>query len=111
MGAILRALGDMGYGYAYRVLEAQWFGVPQRRRRVFIVGCLGNYRRAAEVLFERDSLPWDSPPSREAGARVAAGHFMGRWLDCLGKTQDGYPRHPLYVPAVAPLELFYSPEM
>lgn len=72
MGTVLGRLGQLGYGWAYRVLDAQWFGVAQRRRRVFIVGCLGDWRRAAEVLFERESLPWDSPPSREAGARVAA---------------------------------------
>jgi DNA (cytosine-5)-methyltransferase 1 len=71
MGIVLGTLGDLGYGYAYRVLDAQWFGIAQRRRRVFIVGCLGDVRSAAEVLFERESLPWDSPPSREAGARAA----------------------------------------
>lgn len=66
MGIVLAALGKLGYGWAFRVLDAQWFGTPQRRRRVFIVGCLGDSRRAAEILFERDCLPWDSPPSREA---------------------------------------------
>lgn len=71
MGTILRSLGNMGYGWAYRVCDAQWWGVPQRRRRVFIVGCLGDGRRAAEVLFERNSLPWDSPPSRQAKSSVA----------------------------------------
>lgn len=72
MGIVLGALAKLGYGFAYRISDAQWFGVAQRRRRVFIVGCLGDWRRAAEILFERESLPWDSPPSREAGARVAA---------------------------------------
>jgi DNA (cytosine-5)-methyltransferase 1 len=38
------------------VLDAQHFGVPQRRRRVFVVGHLGDWRRAASVLFERESL-------------------------------------------------------
>lgn len=71
MGAVLGTLGKLGYGWAYRLLDAQWFGVAQRRRRVFIIGCLGDGRRAAEVLFESDCLPWDSPPSREAGKRVA----------------------------------------
>lgn len=70
MGTVLGTLADLGYGLAYRVLDAQWFGVAQRRRRVFIIGCLGDYRRAAEILFERESLPWDSAPSREAGART-----------------------------------------
>lgn len=71
MGAVVGTLADLGYGWAYRVLDAQYFGLAQRRRRVFIVGCLGDFRRASEVLFERESLPWDSPPSRETGARVA----------------------------------------
>lgn len=75
--AVLRDMAELGYGFAYRVLDAQWFGVPQRRRRVFIVGCLGDWRRAAEILFERDSLPWDSPPSREARPRVAASITAG----------------------------------
>lgn len=38
---VLRTLGDLGYGLAWRVLDARFFGVPQRRRRVFIVGCAG----------------------------------------------------------------------
>ena len=67
---ILRGLVECGYGVAWRVLDAQFFGVPQRRRRVFIVGSLGD-GRAAQVLFERESLPGDTPPRRETGARVA----------------------------------------
>lgn len=71
MGAVLGTLGDLGYGWAYRVLDAQYFGVAQRRRRVFIVGCLGDPARAVQVLFEPESLPGDTPPRREAGARLA----------------------------------------
>ena len=71
MGAVLGTLGELGYGWAYRVLDAQYFGVAQRRRRVFIVGCLGDSARAAQVLFEPESLPGDTPPRREAGARLA----------------------------------------
>jgi DNA (cytosine-5)-methyltransferase 1 len=70
-GTILGALAKLGYGFAYRVLDAQFFGVPQRRRRVFVVGCLGDWRAAAAVLFEREGLRRDPPPSREAGERVA----------------------------------------
>ena len=65
--SLLRGLGELGYGFAYRILDAQYFGVPQRRRRVFVVGCLGDWRRAAAVLFERHSLQGHPAPSREAG--------------------------------------------
>jgi len=62
----------LGYGFAYRVLDAQWFGVAQRRRRVFVVGCLGDWQRPAQVLFERESVRRDTAPSREKGQEVAA---------------------------------------
>lgn len=55
------------YGVAWRVLDAQYFGVPQHRRRVFVVGYLGDWRRAAAVLFEPESLRRNPPPSRKAG--------------------------------------------
>jgi DNA (cytosine-5)-methyltransferase 1 len=55
-GAFLGALAELGYGFAYRVLDAQNFGVAQRRRRVFVVGCLGGWESAAKVLFESESL-------------------------------------------------------
>ena len=64
-GSFLTALGELGYGFAYRVLDAQNFGVAQRRRRVFVVGCLGDWRSAAEVLFEPESLCRDSKKGRE----------------------------------------------
>ena len=70
-GAFLGMLGQLGYGFAYRVLDAQYFGVPQRRRRVFVVGCLGDWRRAAAVLFERASLSGHPPPRREAWKNAA----------------------------------------
>jgi DNA (cytosine-5)-methyltransferase 1 len=55
-GSFLGALVELGYGFAYRVLDAQHFGVPQRRRRVFVVGCLGDWVSPAKVLFESESL-------------------------------------------------------
>jgi len=77
-GAILGGLVELGYGFAYRVLDAQYirvdgFGraVPQRRRRVFVVGCAGDWRRAAAVLFERESLRGNPPPRREPGQGAA----------------------------------------
>lgn len=70
-GAFLGALGELGYGYAYRTLDSQHFGVPQRRRRVFVVGYLGDWRRAAAVLFERKSLHGDITKSRKTRQKVA----------------------------------------
>ena len=72
-GSFLGLLGELGYGFAYRVLDAQHFGVPQRRRRVFVVGCLGDWRAAAAVLFERHSLSGHPAPSREARQDAPAG--------------------------------------
>ena len=63
---------ELGYGCAWRILDAQYFGVPQRRRRVFVVAHLGDWRPAAAVLFERESLRWDFKPRKEAGENVAA---------------------------------------
>lgn len=71
-GSFLGALAELGYGFAYRVLDAQYFGVAQRRRRVFVVGCLGDGAAAAKVLFESESVRRDSPPSREKGKGTAA---------------------------------------
>lgn len=65
-GAFLGALGQLGYGFAYRVLDAQFFGVAQRRRRVFVVGCLGGWQRAAAVLFDGASLRGNPAPRRDA---------------------------------------------
>jgi DNA (cytosine-5)-methyltransferase 1 len=69
-GSFLGALGQLGYGFAYRVLDAQHFGVPQRRRRVFVVAhSSGDSRRAAEVLFEPESLRGDSTKSNRTGQK------------------------------------------
>jgi DNA (cytosine-5)-methyltransferase 1 len=72
-GCFLGALGELGYvDWAYRVLDAQWFGVAQRRRRVFVVAHLGEGSLAAKVLFESESVRRDTPPSRETRQGVAA---------------------------------------
>lgn len=100
-GAFLGGLAELGYGFAYRVLDAQYVrvesharAVPQRRRRVFVVGYLGDWRRAASVLLERQSLCRYPPPRREAGEGAAAdagdcaaeGRFLGV---ALGGNQGG----------------------
>ena len=79
-GTFLGALGEWGYGWAYRVVDAQWCrsnghprAVPQRRRRVFVVGCFGDSRSAAAVLFERESVRRDPAKSRAPGQSTTAG--------------------------------------
>jgi DNA (cytosine-5)-methyltransferase 1 len=64
-GSFLTALGELGYGWAYRVLDAQYFGVAQRRKRVFVVGCFGNWESASKVLFESESLSRNTKQSRK----------------------------------------------
>jgi DNA (cytosine-5)-methyltransferase 1 len=68
MGVVIGALAERGYSIAWRVLDAQYFGVPQRRRRVFIVGCLGDdWRTPAEILDLAEGSAGDTPPSRAKG--------------------------------------------
>ena len=72
-GTFLGMLAELGYGFAYRVLDAQYFGVAQRRRRVFVVANARSWQRAAAVLFERHSLQGHPAPSRKAGQGIANG--------------------------------------
>lgn len=63
-------VGD-GWSVAYRTFDAQYWGVPQRRRRVYLVASFGN-ERAGEILFKRAGLRGHNAPRREAGERTAA---------------------------------------
>jgi DNA (cytosine-5)-methyltransferase 1 len=90
-GSLLGGLAELGYGFAYRVLDAQYFGLAQRRQRVFVVGHSRDWRRAAAVLFERESLSGHPAPRREAGqvaptvpSRSTAGGGLGTDFDCDG---------------------------
>jgi DNA (cytosine-5)-methyltransferase 1 len=62
---------------AWRVLDAQYFGVPQRRRRVFIVGCLGDETGAGKILFERNGLRRDTEKSNEKRENSSFGTPIG----------------------------------
>lgn len=95
-GTFLGALAECGYGFAYRILDAQYFGVPQRRRRVFVIGYLGDWRPAAAILFERESLQRDITPCRETRQEVA-GTFKSRassggWGADVDLASSGYMR-------------------
>tara|TARA_R110000803_G_scaffold107958_5_gene176163 strand:- start:1034 stop:3052 length:2019 start_codon:yes stop_codon:yes gene_type:complete len=87
-GAFLGLVGELGYGFAYRVLDAQHFGVPQRRRRVFVVGCAdGDWRSSASVLFERESLRRNPQKSRKT--RQNNPDYSQRGFDAEGWTFGG----------------------
>jgi DNA (cytosine-5)-methyltransferase 1 len=102
-GSLLGGLGELGYGFAYRVLDAQFCrahgfagAVPQRRRRVFVVGYLGDWRRAAAVLFERESLCGHTAPGRQTGkgssVDVAPSLISsGRGTERIGETRGQDP--------------------
>ena len=62
---LLTALAELRYGFAYRILDSQYFGVAQRRRRLFLVAYLGDWRPCASVLFEQDCLSGDTKKIRE----------------------------------------------
>ncbi len=80
-GAILRKMAECGYGLAYRILDARYFGVPQRRRRVFVVGYLGDWRPATAVLLDSESLQGNTSTRRKAGEEIATtlGNGAGWW--------------------------------
>jgi DNA (cytosine-5)-methyltransferase 1 len=88
MAALLGALVELGYGVGYRVLDARYFGVPQRRRRVFILGdSLGGRagaERAAEVLSVGSRCRRHPPAGIEAGSGTAAGAYVGTLDTSLG---------------------------
>lgn len=92
-GTLLREMDELGYGMAWRVLDAQFFGVAQRRRRVFLVGCArGGGGAAASVLFEPESVPGNTQTSkqkREALAANARGGTEGAGGGCSVR-----PEHP-----------------
>ncbi|MGV2976467.1 DNA cytosine methyltransferase [Roseibium alexandrii] len=98
-GTFLTGLSELGYHAAWRVLDAQcvrvdgfWRAVPQRRRRLFVIGYLGDWRRAAAVLFERESLQGHPAPRRQTGqgtaptlsARTSGGGGLGTDFDLDG---------------------------
>ena len=91
-GLFLRTVDELGYSLAWTVLDAQYFGVAQRRERVFAVGHIGDWRGPAAVLFEPEGLCGHYPPGREAGKRVAptiasrptGGGGLGTDFDCAG---------------------------
>jgi DNA (cytosine-5)-methyltransferase 1 len=70
-GSFLGALAKLGYGFSYRVLDSQYFGVAQRRRRVFVVGHFGDWKPTAKVLFESDCLRRDIEKGKRKKQNIA----------------------------------------
>lgn len=71
-GTLVGAMVECGYGVVWRVLDAQYFGVPQRRRRVFVVGHTADWRPAAEILFDPQGLRGHFAPGRGTRENSAA---------------------------------------
>lgn len=90
-GALLGAMADAGYGrIAWRVLDSRWFGVAQRRRRVFIVAHAGDGADPGQVIFEPEGRAGDSPSGDTAGSDLAgtlgAGASGSGWRDDLDRS-------------------------
>lgn len=116
-GTFVRALAECGYHLAWRVLDAQFFGVPQRRRRLFVVGHSGDWRYPASALFEPESLRGHPAPGGKAetatasGAQGGAGTRRGttRVTQSLthsfgcGGADDNRAQGGFYIPVVPPL--------
>lgn len=108
-GRLLREVGDLGYGWAYRVLDAQWFGVPQRRRRVFILALdLDRHPdpdSAAEVLaigtscrrdHQAERASWSSAAGRVGQGASVAGTYTAGAHPGSYNGQDAYTNHLVY---------------
>lgn len=96
-GTFVRALDDVGYHLAWRVLDAQFFGVPQRRRRIFLVGHSGDWRHPAAVFFEPGCLRRYSPTGGKKRQDVTQA-----LTGCLGAggADDNRAQAGFYVPEI-----------
>lgn len=96
-GTFIRALDGVGYHLAWRVLDAQFFGVPQRRRRIFLVGHSGDWRHPAAVFFEPGCLRRDSPTGGKKRQDVTQA-----LTGCLGAggADDNRAQAGFYVPEI-----------
>ena len=107
-GAFLGAVAELGYGFAYRVLDAQNFGVAQRRRRVFVVGCLGDWESASKVLFESESLSGNIEKSKRTKQETSK--YAGRGIATICPTIGCELAKQVNNQMVKNAEAFYIPE-
>ena len=100
-------LGD-GYSVAWRTVDAQYWGVPQRRRRIYLVTDFGG-QSAPEILFESESVPWNFTESRSEG-KGTAGDAEGSFDSaiCYGIDQQGGKGGANYTENVSPTILSES---
>ena len=89
--SFLTALGQLGYGWSYRVLDAQYFGVAQRRKRVFLVGCSSGWEHSAKVLFESESLSGDIKKGRKTREETSESAIPSI-ANCIQTTCNDYSR-------------------
>jgi DNA (cytosine-5)-methyltransferase 1 len=120
--SFVSGLAILGYGWAYRVFDAQYFGLAQRRKRVFVIGYLGDWRPPAAVLFEPESMRRNTSPSRSQRAEAksdttkSVGSCVKEWpasVSCTLTAEIGYKRGaqyqhinagcPLFVPVTSEL--------
>jgi DNA (cytosine-5)-methyltransferase 1 len=88
-GIVLREMADLGYSVGWRVLDAQYFGVPQRRRRVFVIGNRSSDGgRINKVLFEREGLRRNTSEGRQEGQGVTSSTQGGTRKASLGSGKD-----------------------
>jgi len=87
-GVVIGTMADLGYSVGWRVLDAQHFGVPQRRRRVFIVGRRSTNRGVAEILFKSEGLRRDPSTSQQAGQDATRTTSEGTGKPVLGSGKD-----------------------
>ena len=88
-GSFLGALAQLRYGFSYRVLDAQNFGVAQRRKRVFVVGHIGGWEPTAKVLFEPESLSGNIKQSKKEGKKTSR-EFIPSIANCIQTTCNDY---------------------
>lgn len=91
-GTILGALDVLGYGFSWRVLDARFFGVAQRRKRVYLVGHLGGWQRSAAALFDIPTVQKDGRPTFQVRKGRAAAARKASEGDVLGWTGDETPK-------------------
>lgn len=83
-GIVVRTLAKLGYGVGWRVLNSRYFGVPQSRQRVYIVGCYRDGRGSGEILFEPERGDRNAPQGRSNGESV-----VSPFKESLGDTVKG----------------------